>query len=163
MASSGVVMVAGHDRVAQVSIGGDIDAVLVSQNAGVVVPVRKAGAESGGSSTRESMEGIKDQWVRSRGGAEFVGEGGIDDVDKECVREQGDCLIVCVGSGDMVWPAGQGVRGTEIFTRDVFKSEVVFRQVKQPPGLASVQVARLAEVSKIFVVCKDQNCGGGAK
>ena len=48
---------------AQVSIGRDIDTVLVSQNASVVMPVRKAGAESGRGSTRESMEGVKDQWV----------------------------------------------------------------------------------------------------
>ena len=72
---------------AQVSICGDIDAVLVSQNASVVVPVRKAGAEGSRDSTRESMEGVKDQWVRSRGGAELVGEGGINKVDEEFIRE----------------------------------------------------------------------------
>ena len=79
---------------AQVSICGDVDAALVSQNASVIVLVGKAGAESDRDSTRESMEGIKDQWVRDRGGVEFVGEGGIDEVDKEFIREQGDCLIV---------------------------------------------------------------------
>ena len=91
---------------AQVSICGDIDVVLVSQNASVVVPVRKAGAESSRDSTRESMEGVKDQWVRSRGGAELVREGGIDEVDEECVWEQGDRFVVSVGSGDMIWSAG---------------------------------------------------------
>ena len=46
----------------------------------------------------------------------------------------------------MIWSAGQGIWGTESFAGDVFKSEVILRQVKQPPGLAAVQVARLAEV-----------------
>ena len=40
------------------------------------------------------MEGIKDQQVQSRGGAEFIGERDVNEVDKEFVREQGDCLIV---------------------------------------------------------------------
>ena len=103
---------------------------LVSQNASIVVPVGKAGAESGRDSTRESMEGVKDQWVRSRGGAELVREGGINEVDKEFVREQGDCLIVCVGRGDMIWSTRQGVGSTEIFARDVFESQVKLREVK---------------------------------
>ena len=63
MASGGMVVVSSHDGVAQASISRDIDMVLVSQNASVIVPVRKARAESGGDSTWESMEGIKDQWV----------------------------------------------------------------------------------------------------
>ena len=63
----------------------------------------------------------------------------------------------------MIWSAGQGIRSTEIFSWDVFEHEVEFRQVEQPLGLAAVQVARLVEVSKIFVVRKDQNCGGGTK
>ena len=52
----------------------------------------------------------------------FVRKRDVNEVDEECIREQGDCLIVYVGCGDMIWPAGQGVRGTEIFARDVFKS-----------------------------------------
>ena len=132
---------------AQVSICRDIDAVLVSQNASIVVPVRKAGVESGRDSTRESMEGIKDQWVRSRGGAEFVGEGGIDEVDEEFIREQGDRLIVRISCGDMIRSMRQGIRSTEIFAWVVFEHQVKLREVKQPSGLAAIQITRLAEVS----------------
>ena len=42
VASSGMVMVTSHDRVAQVSIGGDIDAALVSQDASIVMPIGEA-------------------------------------------------------------------------------------------------------------------------
>ena len=63
VASSGMVMVASHDRVAQVSISGDVDAALVSQDASIVMPIGEARAEGGRDCTRESMEGIKDQWV----------------------------------------------------------------------------------------------------
>ena len=42
VASSGMGMVTSHDRVAQVSIGGDIDAALVSQDASIVMPIGEA-------------------------------------------------------------------------------------------------------------------------
>ena len=52
---------------------------------------------------RESVEGIKDQWVRSRGRAKFVGEGGVNKVDEEFIRKEGDCLIVHVRGGYVIW------------------------------------------------------------
>ena len=76
------------------------------------------------------MEGVKDQWVQSRGGAEFIRERGVNEVDEEFVREQGDRLIACVGCGNMIWLARQGIRSTEIFAWDVGKCQVEFRQVK---------------------------------
>ena len=53
-------MVTSNNRVAQVSIGRDVDAALVSQDASVVVPIGEAGMESSGNCARESMEGVKD-------------------------------------------------------------------------------------------------------
>ena len=70
--------------------------------------------ESSGSFARESMEGVKDQWVRSRGRSECISEGGVYKVNKEFVREEGDCLIVRVRSGNVIWLARQGIRGAEI-------------------------------------------------
>ena len=101
-----MVMVMGHDRVAQASISGDVDAALVSEDACIIMPIGEARAKSGRDSTWEGMEGIKDQQVGSGGGAKFVREGGVDEVDKEFVREEGDRLIVCIGSRDMIWSAG---------------------------------------------------------
>ena len=39
VASSGVVMVTSHNRVAEASISGDVDAALVSQDACIVMPI----------------------------------------------------------------------------------------------------------------------------
>ena len=61
--------------------------------------------ESSRDGTREGMEGVKNQWVRSGGRAEFVGEGGVNEVDEELIREQGDRLIVHICHGDMIWSA----------------------------------------------------------
>ena len=77
--------------------------------------------ESGWDFARESMEGVKDQWVRSRGRSEFISEGGVYKVDEEFIREEGDCLIVCVRSGNVVWLARQGVRSAKILSWDVLK------------------------------------------
>ena len=63
MARRRMIMVACDDGAAQVSIGRDIDASLVSQDTSVIVPIGKAGAKIGRDRTRESMEGVKDQWV----------------------------------------------------------------------------------------------------
>ena len=109
------------------------------------------------------MEGVKNQWVRSGGRAELIREGGVNEVDKEFVWEQGDRLIVSVGSRDMIWSAGQGIWGTEVLAWNVFESEVELRHVKQPSGLSTIQVARLSEVSQVFVAHKDLDCGGGAE
>ena len=63
VASSGMIMVSSDDRVAQSGICGNVDATLVSQDAGIVAPVGEAQTESGGDSARQSMEGIKNQRV----------------------------------------------------------------------------------------------------
>ena len=112
MTCCGMVMVASHNGVAQFSISRDIDMTLVSQDACIIVPVREAGTKSGGDSARQSMEGVKNQWVRSGGRAEFVSEGGVNKVDEELIRKEDDCLIVCVRGRYVIWMTGQGVGGT---------------------------------------------------
>ena len=42
------------------------------------------------------MESIKDKWVRGGGGMEFGGKGGINEVNKKGVGEEGDCFIIHV-------------------------------------------------------------------
>ena len=77
-----------------------------------------------------NTEGIKDQWVGSRRRAEFVSEGGVNKVDEERVRKEGDCLIVCVRGRYVIWTMGQGVRGTEVLARDMLEGEIKFGQVE---------------------------------
>ena len=42
MASSGMIMVSSNDRVVESGISGNVDVTLVSQDAGIVAPVREA-------------------------------------------------------------------------------------------------------------------------
>ena len=92
------------------------------------------------------MEGVKDQWVRSRGRAEFICERGVYQVDEEFIREEGDCFIVRVGSGDVIWSVRQGIWSAEILARDVLEGEIEFGEVEQPSGLSTIQITRLVEV-----------------
>ena len=77
--------------------------------------------ESSGNFTRESMEGVKDQWVWGRERAEFSGERGVNQVDEECLREESDCFVVRVRGGDVIWLMRQGIRGAEILARNMLK------------------------------------------
>ena len=72
------------------------------------------------------MEGIKDQWVRSRGRVKFISEGGVYKVNKESIREEGDSLIVHVRSGNVIWLVRQGVRSAEILAQNVLKGKIKF-------------------------------------
>ena len=45
----------------------------------------------------------------------------------------------------------------------MFKGKVEFRQIEQPPGLAAIEISRLAEVSQVFVVRKDLDRSGGTE
>ena len=119
--------------------------------------------ECSGNFARESMEGIEDQWVQSRGRVEFISERGINQVDEEFVREEGDSLIVHIRRGNVIWSVRQGVRSTEILAWNVLKGKIEFRQVEQPSGLSMIQITRLMEVGQVLVVCKDLDCGGGTE
>ena len=55
-----MVMVAGDDGMAEVRVSRAINMSLVSQNSGIVMPIREVGVESSWGFPRESMKSIKD-------------------------------------------------------------------------------------------------------
>ena len=63
----------------------------------------------------------------------------------------------------MIRSSRQGIGSAEILARDMFECQIKLREVKQPSGLASIQITGLAEVSQIFVVRKDLDSSGGAE
>ena len=70
------------------------------------------------------MESVKDKRVGRRGLTQFVREGGIDEVDEQGIGEEGDCLIVIIMRGYVVWSAREHIRGTEVLARNMFKGQV---------------------------------------
>ena len=122
--TSGRIVLVGNNRVLKISVGRNIDVALIGQNASIVVPIREVGLEFSGEFARKSMEGIEDNWVRDRRGTEFVGEGRVNKVDKEYIREKGNCFVVCVRSRNMVRSLRQSIGCREIFAGDGFKIEI---------------------------------------
>ena len=57
---------------------------------------------------------------------EFSGKRGVDEVDKQCIGEEGDSLIVGVHLRYMVRLVRQSIWGTKILAGNVFKCKVVF-------------------------------------
>ena len=56
-------MVVGNNRVGEVSISRDIDTILICQNTGIIMPVGEVRAKFSGKIARESVGGIKDEWI----------------------------------------------------------------------------------------------------
>ena len=78
MTDSGMVMVAGDNGMAEVSICRDIDMTLVGQDSCIIVPIREMGAEVSRDLTWERMESIKDERVGGGGRTKFGSEGGVN-------------------------------------------------------------------------------------
>lgn len=158
-----VVMVAGNNGMVEGSIIRNVNPSLVCEEASIVMPVRKGGAKVGRDFSWESMEHVKDKRVRCQGRAQLVQEGGVYEIDKQHLQEESDGLVVCIHRRYMVRPAREGIRGTEILARNILKSEVKFCEIKQPLCSALIEIARLTEISQVFVVHENLDHMRGSK
>ena len=137
MSSGGVIMVAGNDGVA-VEVIGNIDSTLEGEDASVILPVGEAGLEGWGDLSRHRLEGSEDNGIGDRGSCQLVRERGVDEFDKERVREEGDGRVVVIICREKVRVAGEGVRGGEEAAWDMDHFEVKICKVKKPLGLVTV-------------------------
>ena len=64
-------------------ICGDIDTAFVRQDAGLNLPISKAGTKRERNVLMHGLEGLEDEGVTRRGGFNVVGEGGVNKVHKE--------------------------------------------------------------------------------
>ena len=94
VAGRGMMMVMGDNLMMKASVSRNINMILIIQNTHIITPIREVEAKLGREFSRESMKGIQDKWIHGRGRAELVSEGGVNKVDKEDVRKEGDCLII---------------------------------------------------------------------
>ena len=120
-------------------------------------------AEFGREFAGECVEGVKDEGIGCRGSGELLGEGGINEVYKEGVGEEGDIFVVRIQGGDVVGATREGIRSAKVFSRDVGKAEIKLREVEEPASLMTVEFLRLPEVCEIFVVCEYLDQGRGSE
>ena len=158
-----VVMVSRDNGAAEGRVGRNIDTILKGQDTGVVLPVREARTKLGGEFAGECMEGVEDKGVGRGGGGKPFREGGVDEVYKEGVGEEGDILVVGVSGGNVIWAVRKGIGGAKVFSWDVGKVKIKFREVKKPASLAAVEFLGLSEVGEVLMVSEYLDWGGGSK
>ena len=116
-----MVMVSRDNGTAEGGVCRDVDTILEGQDTSIIFPIGEMRVEFGGEFSGECVEGVKDKGVGCGGGSKPVRQGGINEVDKEGVREEGDILVVGVRGGDMVGVARECIRGAEFLSWDVGK------------------------------------------
>ena len=102
-------MAAFEDSAAKGVVRGDIDTSFVRKDAGFDLPVGQARTEGKRNVFVHGLESLEDEGVASRGGFNAVGEGSVDQIDKERWREKGDVGVVGVVNGEEVRSAGEGI------------------------------------------------------
>ena len=83
MACRFVVMASFKDGAAERIICRDIDMAFVREDAGFDLPIGEAGTEGEGNILVHRLESLEDEGVTRGGGFDTVGEGGVDEIDKE--------------------------------------------------------------------------------
>ena len=78
-----VIMASFQDGAPKGIICGDIDTAFVRQDAGLNLPISKAGTKRERNVLMHGLEGLEDEGVTRRGGFNVVGEGGVNKVHKE--------------------------------------------------------------------------------
>ena len=118
--SGGFVVVAScKDGAVEGVVGGDIDTALIGEDASFNLPVGQPGTEGERNVLMHGLEGLEDEGVTCGGRFNAVGEGGVDEVDKEGRREEGDVSVVGVICGEEVGTVREGVRSGKEFSGDV--------------------------------------------
>ena len=110
-----VIMAALEDGTAEGVVRRDIDATLVSKDAGFDLPVSEPGAKGKRDVLVHGLESLKDEGVARRGGFDAVRESGVDEVYEEGRREEGDIGVVGVTRGKEVRSAGEGIGTSQEF------------------------------------------------
>ena len=108
------------------------------------------------------IEGLGGQGGARRGRPDAVGEGDVNDIDKERWRKEGNSIIVIVGVGKEVRMAREGVRAGKDFAWDMDRFQVEVREVDKPTGLSSVEVLGGTEVGEVLMVGEDLDWEGGS-
>ena len=156
-----MIMAALEDGAVGGVIGRDEDAVLVSEDARLDLPISESRAKGERDVLMHGLEGLEDEGITRGRGCNAVGEGGVNEVDKEGQWEEGDIGIVRVIRGEEVGAAGEGVGTSKKLSGDVDHFEVKISKVDKPTRLATVKRLGLTEIGQVLVVGKDLYGKGG--
>ena len=120
-----MVMATLEDGTAEGVVCRDVDTALIGKDASFNLPVCEAGAEGEGNILMHGLEGLENEGISCGGGFNAVGEGSVDEIDKEGRREESDVGVVGIVRGEEVRAAREGVGASEKFpgTWTIFRSK----------------------------------------
>ena len=119
---------------------------FVSEDTGFDLPVCEPGTEGKGNVFMHGLESLENERITRRCGFNAMEEGGVNQVDKKGLREEGYIGVVGVIRGEKIWVAGKGVRSREEFSRDMDHFKVKVGKVNKPTRLAAVKRLGLSEI-----------------
>ena len=154
VAGSFVVVTALEDGVAKGVIIGDIDVASIGQDTRFDLPIRKTGAERERDVVTHGLKGLKNKGVASRGVLNVMGQGYIDDVDKEGRGKESDSIVV-VGLEKEIRAAGEGIWACKKLSWDVDHFQIKVSKVDEPAGLSTIEGLGGTEVGEVFMVSED--------
>ena len=104
-----MVVTALEDGVVKGVITGDIDVALIGQDTHFDLPIRKTGVEGERDVIVHGLKGLKNEGVTSRSRLNAMGQGYINDIDKEGRGKESDSIVVIVRLGKDIGAVGEGV------------------------------------------------------
>ena len=162
VSSQCVIMAVCKDGAAKGVICGNVDMSFVSEDTCFDLPICKSGPEGERDVFVHGLESLEDEGVTHRCRLNAVGEGGVNQVNKEGRREEGDVSVVGVVRGEEVGSAREGIGTSKKFTGNMDHFQVEVSKVNEPTRLAAVERLGLAEIGKVLVVSEDLHQKGRA-
>ena len=157
-----MVVTSRKDGAAEGVVGGDINMALISEDAGFNLPVGQPGTEGKRDVLMHGLESLEDKGVTRGRRLNAVGEGGVDEVDNQGRREEGDVGVIRIIGRKEVGSARESVGSGKEFSGDMDHLKVEVGEVNEPACLAAIECLRLVEIGEVLVVSKDLHREGGA-
>ena len=108
------------------------------------------------------LEGLENKGVARRGRLDTVGEGDVNDIDKEGWGKESNPIVIIIGVGKEVGSAREGIQAGEEFPRDMDHFQVEVGEVNELASLSLVEVLGGAEVGEVLMVGENLDREGGS-
>ena len=89
-----MVVATSENGLSEIGVEGDIDMTFVYEDPFSIMPVRQMGVEGWGNGSLHRLQCLEDERVEGQGELDTVGEGCVDEVNKEGGWKKGDSFIL---------------------------------------------------------------------
>ena len=105
-----MVMAMSKDGLSKRGVGGDVDTAFVCEDPFGILPVRQMRTEGRGDGSIHRLQCLEDKRVRGQGGLDTMGEGHVNEVNKERGWKKGDSFILKGSRREQVRAVKEGIR-----------------------------------------------------